>query len=348
MQLTTGQAEALDKIMHWNRQGRFILRGAAGVGKSFLMGKVLEGFQGNATLLAPTGRASVRLTEATGQQATTIHSVIYNAFKSKGELKFSYKGDELGGIAIVDEASMVTERMASDLERCFDGVLYIGDHFQLPPVKATDWFGSQVPDVELTEVMRQALDSPILSLVTAIRQGKPVPTQCVSDELVIKQVATVEDLLAADQVICATNQTRTTLNNLLREKLDRSGPPQVGDRLINLRNAAKGEVYVCNGAQGTVVEVGQKDKLLLKLDSGEQISTKVSFEDLEWDDPKAKDTLIVDHAYCVTGHKSQGSQWDSVLVYDDSGYMRDAKERAKWTYTCLARAAKKLVWIRKT
>lgn len=367
MQFTQSQQVALDAITSWDKRGKFILRGAAGTGKSTLMREVINQFSSTGvTLLAPTGKAGVRLTETTGQRATTVHAAIYNAFKNRrGELKFSVRQDaECGGVAIVDESSMVTERMASDLEKCFDGVLYIGDHYQLPPVKAADWFGSQKADAELTEVLRQALDSPILSLVTAIRQGKPTPTSCLSDELVIKSAATVEDMLAADQVICATNKSRESLNNLMRSKLGRQGPIQVGDRLINLRNVAKGEQYICNGAQGVVVEhVNDRHwgpAFKIKFDGGEEVISPITTDEAVFNrkyeqrdngggrDQAPQDLLLVDMAYCVTGHKSQGSQWDSVLVYDDSGYMRDVTERRKWIYTCLSRAAKRLVWIRKT
>jgi exodeoxyribonuclease-5 len=364
MEFTKSQQAALDAIASWDRKGKFTLRGAAGTGKSTLMKEVIKDFSSSGvTLLAPTGKACVRLTETTGQQATTIHSAIYNAFKNRrGELKFSVRMDaDQGGVAIVDEASMVTERMASDLEKCFDGVLYIGDHYQLPPVKAADWFGNQKADAELTEVLRQALDSPILSLVTAIRQGKPTPASCVSDELVIKSAATVEDMLGVDQVICATNKSREALNSLMRGKLGRQGPIQVGDRLINLRNVAKGEQYICNGAQGVVVEeVGAKWRILF--DGGEEVVCPITTDESRFNQKYEEsggsnrgssskppgDLLLVDMAYCVTGHKSQGSQWDSVLVYDDSGYMKDASERRKWIYTALSRAAKRLVWIRKT
>jgi exodeoxyribonuclease V len=359
MEFTQSQQVALDAITSWDKRGKFILRGAAGTGKSTLMREVINQFSSTGvTLLAPTGKAGVRLTETTGQRATTVHAAIYNAFKNRrGELKFSVRQDaECGGVAIVDESSMVTERMASDLEKCFDGVLYIGDHYQLPPVKAADWFGSQKADAELTEVLRQALDSPILSLVTAIRQGKPTPTSCMGDELVIKSAATVDDMLAADQVICATNKSRESLNALMRGKLGRQGPIQVGDRLINLRNVAKGEQYICNGAQGVVTEaVGDKWKILF--DGGEEvvcpITTDAGLFEQKYNEPGERktlpgDLLLVDMAYCVTAHRAQGSQWDSVLVYDDSGYMRDAVERRKWQYVALSRSSKRLVWIRKT
>lgn len=360
MQFTNSQQIALDAIASWNKRGRFVMKGPAGSGKSTVMAKAIE-ILGGATLLAPTGKAAVRLTETTGQQATTVHAAIYRAFKDRrGDLRFQTRSDmEQGGIAIVDESSMVTERMAADLEKCFDGVLYIGDHYQLPPVKAADWFGSQQPDAELTEVLRQALDSPILALVTAIRQGKPTPVSCMSDELMIKSAATVSDLLSVDQVICATNKSRESLNSLMRGKLGRQGPLQVGDRLINLRNVAKGEQYICNGAQGDVLEV-KDEKFRILFDSGDEVVCPVTTDESLFNrkyemqddnggrDKPPGDLLLVDMAYCVTGHKSQGSQWDSVLVYDDSGYMQSASERCKWTYTTLSRAAKRLVWIRKT
>lgn len=359
MQFTQSQQVALDAIEAWNRKDKFVMKGPAGSGKSTVMAEAIK-ILGGAILLAPTGKAAVRLTETTGQRATTVHAAIYNAFKNRrGELKFSLCPDAMqGGVAIVDESSMVTERMANDLAQCFDGVLYIGDHYQLPPVKAADWFGAQRADAELTEVLRQALDSPILSLVTAIRQGKPTPTSCMSDELVIKSAATVEDMLAVGQVICATNKSREALNSLMRGKLGRQGPIQVGDRLINLRNVAKGEQYICNGAQGVVMDaVGDKWKILF--DGGEEVVCPITtdaglFEqkykepDKVGPNPPPGDLLLVDMAYCVTGHKAQGSQWDSVLVYDDSGYMRDITERRRWQYTVNSRAAKRLVWIRKT
>jgi len=356
MKLTPSQQLALDKISA-HTQGRFLLRGPAGSGKSTLMKEAIEVLGEGVTLLAPTGKAAVRLRETTGRHATTIHSVIYNVWRKDRELKFSLKQGEIGAgdTAIVDEASMVTDRMASDLEKIFPQVFYIGDHYQLPPVKADDWFGTTPADAELTEVMRQALDSPILSLVTAIRQGKPSPMACESDALTIRSTANIADLMEADQVICATNATRLSLNKLIRGKHGRMSPvPIVGDRLINLLNRAIGETYVCNGAQMTVEGVAG-ELYNVRLDSGEVLTrVELSLEPPEFQrlgqvpQRSGPPLLYVDYAYAVTCHKAQGSQWPSVLVYDDSGYMKGKGDRMRWAYTALSRPSKKLVWIRKT
>jgi exodeoxyribonuclease-5 len=355
MELTTGQQNALDKLTSWNGRGQFVLKGAAGTGKSVLMSTVLplllERFSA-VQLMAPTAKAALRLKEVTGADATTIHSAIYQPYLKDGELRFGTRTDALmsGQIAIVDEASMVTQWMARDLEKCFRGILYIGDHFQLPPVKADDWFGAQAADVELKEVMRQALESPVLSLVTAIRNGLPIPTTCSSDELVIKSTSNVNDLLGVDQVVCATNATRISLNELIRSKLGRSGSIQIGDRLINLRNVPSPKGIVCNGQQGMVAEVEGK-KLIIQWDDGREFSSFGTMDPEEFESKgagKNGDWLYLDFAYCITAHKAQGSQWPSVLVYDDSGYMKTPGDRRRWQYTAGSRAQQKLVWIRKT
>jgi exodeoxyribonuclease-5 len=198
---TAGQQVALEKLAHFclkpTAQKVFLLKGYAGTGKTSLinaMVKTLPLFQFKLALLAPTGRAAKVMTQYTGKPAFTIHKFIYvprqNSF---GAPLFALRQNRgKNAIFIVDEASMIADSstevagslLADLLAFVKSGqdckIIFIGDLAQLPPVQTdqspaldarhlTLYYGQETREIELTEVMRQAQGSVLLSNATQLR-----------------------------------------------------------------------------------------------------------------------------------------------------------------------------------
>jgi exodeoxyribonuclease-5 len=157
-------------------------------------------------------------------------------------------------LLIVDEVSMVGEDLARDLLRFKKPILVLGDPAQLPPIRDAGYFINAEPDILLTEVHRQAQNNPIIKASMDIRQGKN--PEAGSNDMgsfhIIQRkdidISTLAELcVASDQVLCGRNQTRITLNNLIRKTLGiDSVYPVVGDRLVCLKNDKN--VGVFNGS----------------------------------------------------------------------------------------------------
>ena len=188
MTLSPGQEAAIDKVLSVLQPGaEACLAGAAGTGKTTVLAAILLRWKGPVVFLAPTGKAAVRMREQTGKQAMTIHGAIFGAPEEevrgtgrKDTVRFGEPhppaGCGKGTLVVVDEASMVNEELANHLRRQVFSVggalLWVGDHEQLPPVEGTWGAPLQSATATLTEVHRQALESPVLELATLLRQGK--------------------------------------------------------------------------------------------------------------------------------------------------------------------------------
>lgn len=256
----------------------------------------------------------------------------------------------------LDEISQIDGPMGQDLESFGVPILALGDPFQLPPVASSQgYFTSNEPDFMLTEVHRQARDSWVLKLATEIRSGKALSLGSYGDcDILPKKGLTVEEAVTFDQIICGTNKTRKAINKRVRQALGFDYPlPVVGDRLICLRNDR--ESGVLNGSFWKVLDSREEedgDTLRLALqdadrpDSGPIIvmAHRHHFEDRELPWFRAKDALEFDYGYAVTCHKAQGSQWDSVLIYDESWIARN--HRRRWLYTAVTRAASRFSLVK--
>lgn len=253
---------------------------------------------------------------------------------------------------IVDECSMVDERMGRDLESFNRPILVLGDPAQLPPVKGAGYFTDRKPDVLLTEIHRQAKDNPILRMATDVREGRGLSLGNYGDSKVItKADIDVPELLSYDQLLVGTNAWRHAMNARVRHLRGRKTLlPEGGDRLVCLRN--NHELGLLNGGLWNVLDEQAMDEhtveLHLKSEDGplEQWVTghtayfKGSAPPF-WD---IKEKECFDYGYALTTHKAQGSQWDKVYVFDESKiFKHDAR---KWLYTALTRAAKQVVVVK--
>ena len=264
-------------------------------------------------------------------------------------------------LVVLDEVSMVGEDMAGDLLAFGKPVLVLGDPGQLPPIKGAGAFTEVEPDVMLTEVHRQAGDSAIIRLATLARQGLPIP-QGQHDEHVWKMArrdVSPAQMLMGGQVICGMNATRRQLNNAMRHAsgFTNTYPSGRDEKLICLKN--RHDLGLINGMFIDLTDIRDEGPLALsasvKTEDGDAIPGRVKFYKGHYDDHVAFDRersrrdwrdmrglVESDWGYAITGHKSQGSQWKNVLVYDD-GLGRTSEERARWLYTAITRAEQGLV-----
>ena len=255
-------------------------------------------------------------------------------------------------LVIVDEVSMVDERMAEDLLSFDTKILVLGDPAQLPPVRGQGWFIDAKPDYLLTEIHRQAQDNPILRLATDLRQGILPPP----DGKIVVPWGSVspEEVMTFEEIIVGRNATRKAANARVRSLLGRTEDlPVKGDRLVCLRNDH--EQGLLNGAIWKAEEVYDSPAepyfdAVLESD-GEFLACNIHkhhFLDKEgkpmvhWMRREAQE---FDFGYALTCHKAQGSQWSSVLVFDESDMFGEDKFR--WLYTACTRPSERLMLVRR-
>jgi len=254
-------------------------------------------------------------------------------------------------LVVVDEVSMVDEQMGLDLLSFDTKVLVLGDPAQLPPVFGSGYFTENAkPDVMLTEIHRQAGDNPIIDMATRVRLGKKLKLGTYGSSRVIKtDDLSAEIALEVDQILVGRNLTRFSYNERIRQLHKRIGQlPEKGDRLVCLRN--NHDIGLLNGAIWYVDEflgdTGDRVGLNVTPEDGGDLLTVDAHahyfygngKDLPWWERKEAEEF--DYGYALTCHKSQGSQWDDVLVLDESYCFR--QDRNRWLYTAITRAAERV------
>jgi len=360
--LSEQQGHAAQAVQKWMRDpsGKpwFYLAGFAGSGKTTIA-RVLAQNAGSVVYAAFTGKAALVLSSKGCTPSSTIHSLIYKIKDPDSPVpEFVLNSDSEAGMVsliIVDEVSMVDEDLANDLLSFGTRILVLGDPAQLPPVKGTGFFTSNRPDFMLTEIHRQAAESPIIRMSMDVREGRGLTVGTFGTSVVMtRDGMTPQMVLSADQVIVGLNKTRRRYNSRVRELLGRSGRFEIGDRVVTLKNDKKSGVL--NGALWAVDEVRSTDDfesrlLISPLDAGMTQCPVVvhthhawldgTENDLDW--RKKKHYAPVDYGYVLSCHKSQGSQWDNVLVFDESAYFRE--DHKAWLYTAITRAADRVTVV---
>jgi len=254
-------------------------------------------------------------------------------------------------LIVVDEVSMVDGRMGEDLLSFGVPVLVLGDPGQLPPVGGTGFFINGRPDIMLTEIHRQALDNPIIAMATDVREGRRLQLGRYGESEVIRKDSISPELaMGVDQILVGKNKTRRASNNRARTLLGRSHPhPIPEDRLVCLRN--NHQLGLLNGATWNVNDVAgvDEDSIVMSIrstDDGTEIESVVahmhyfngSEEKLPWWERQNAEEF--DYGYALTVHKSQGSQFPSVLLLDESFVFREHSRN--WLYTGITRAAERI------
>lgn len=254
-------------------------------------------------------------------------------------------------LVVIDECSMVDEQIGHDLESFGVPILVLGDPAQLPPVFGAGYFTERKPDCLLTEIHRQAKGNPILELATDVRNGRGLRKGRYGDSEVIGWGDVDRNrVMAADQLLVGTNKRRHEFNDRLRElKGFQPGMPTVNDRLVCLRN--NHELGLLNGGlwgvQDSVVIDEHGVELTIKADDSDLcLSVSAHSQYFLGKEPpfwNVKEKECFDYGYALTVHKSQGSQWDNVYIFDESRCFRADAQR--WLYTAITRAAKQVTVV---
>jgi exodeoxyribonuclease-5 len=349
-------AETLLKRYERDGPPYMTLGGYAGSGKSTLLQFLLPHLPLATAVCCPTGKAASVLRSKGIPQACTIHSLFYCMVQDEdGKPLFFKKSKEQiqkeVEFIVIDEASMVNQQVHDDLLSYEVPILYVGDHAQLPPV-GIDPGLMRDPMFKLETIHRQALDSPIIRFAHHIRQhGGPPPRD--EPPAVRYRKAKDHDLFETPaQILTSFNNERVALNKLFREAWGRRGLLAVGDRVICLRNNPEWGLY-----NGTICEVTAvyASRFTVRADLKGEDGTvypdipinKSAFDvakpDLSNLPPPKVGGVPFDYAYAITGHKSQGSQWPAVLIYERETHLWESR---RWLYTTFTRAEKEVTLVR--
>jgi ATP-dependent exoDNAse (exonuclease V) alpha subunit len=361
---TPHQDAALRAASAWLKDARarasiFRLFGYAGTGKTTLAKHLAEGVDGKVLFAAFTGKAACVMRSKGCHGAATIHSLIYKARESGEETPSFELWDDAPAskakLIVVDECSMVDGELARDLMSFGVPLLALGDPAQLPPIQGGGFFTDARPDAMLTEVHRQAQDDPIVRLSMMIRAGKPLQEgRYGATEVLRREALDPARVINADQILVGRNATRRAYNARLRQRRGFADAlPMAGDKLVCLRNNRRKGLF--NGALWIVDERPKSRRQIIRMrlkpDEGwGERMVKVSvrpecftgaIEQLDWPARKRYDEF--DFGYVLTVHKAQGSQWDDVVLFDESGAFSENRDR--WLYTGVTRAAKRLTVV---
>ncbi|MDT4993415.1 MAG: exodeoxyribonuclease alpha subunit, partial [Actinoplanes sp.] len=352
-----------------------VLTGGPGCGKSFTVRSIVElaaAKKAKITLVAPTGRAAKRLTELTGHPAATVHRLLQ--LRPGGDATFDRDNPLDVDLLVVDEASMLDLILANKLIKAVPSgahVLLVGDVDQLPSVGAGEVLrdlltADTIPRVRLTQIFRQAAESGVVTNAHRINAGKPPLLQGLTDfflfpcddpeataELTVDVTCTrIPARFGLDarrdvQVLAPMHRGPAgagALNTLLQQRLTphRDGQPErrlggrvfrIGDKVTQIRNNYdKGQAGVFNGTIGVVTALSTDEQTLtVRTDEDEVID--YDFDEL--------DELA--HAYAMTIHRSQGSEYPAVVVpLTTSAWMLLQRNLL---YTAVTRAKKLVVLV---
>lgn len=371
---TPEQESAIKAARDWAKIKKgpqvFHIQGYAGTGKTTLAKEIAANLKGEVYFGAFTGKAASVMRRKGCDAASTLHSLIYRPKKNKyGAPEFEINhGSIVAGakLIIVDEVSMVDEVLGRDLLSFGRKVLVLGDPAQLPPIKGTGFFNTDKPEVMLREVHRQARDNPIIRMSMQVREGKGLIPGWYGESRIlthkmIKEEGAYLTPQAADQLLVGLNRTRVAYNQRMRKilrgdgKLPDGGPlPVVGDKLVCLRNDHK--ISILNGTLWVVEEVKTIAAKMVTMavksldDESDTNIREVRVREeffcggesgIPWQELKG--TQQFTYGYALTCHKSQGSQWDNILIFDESRAF--GEDAIRWKYTALTRAAKQVTMV---
>ena len=334
--------------------------GYAGAGKTTLARHFAENAHGDVAFAAFTGKAAHVMRQKGCAEATTIHSLIYRPASGEedGEPMFTLRHDAPASkvdLIIIDECSMVDEDLGRDLLSFGKPVLVLGDPAQLPPVKGGGFFTDAEPDFMLTEIHRQAADNPIHP-ACPWRSAKAKTFDEHSDRMpppvnarTLPPTPLWRPTRSSSAPIAPANAIMTAYGNYTDI---RNSSPEAGEKLVCLRNNKKKALL--NGGIWTVDRRmsprGGRVRFSVRPDEGGKavnVSVPRAFfldgpETVPWTQRKGADEF--DYGYALTVHKAQGSQWDSVVLFDESYMFREHRDR--WLYTAVTRAAERLIVVR--
>jgi len=314
----------------------------------------------------------------------TIHGLIYepiydfDPLTRKIYIKEWIKKQYLDNIdvIIVDEASMVSNVIWRDLLEYDKPIIAVGDNNQLPPIEnnyTTNIYSKILynPDYILTKIQRQAENDPIIKAALSAKDYGKVEYGKHSENVfriewkhkICQELFNSIEFDKETIVLCGINKTRVQLNKNIRKRFKYTDDyPYPGERVICIKNNTAQKLM--NGQLGTLQWVFPKNDILYSLslyiddreDLYSTLALKDSFNQEKYDiwnlgDKKPlyrngwKTIDYFDYGYAISVHKSQGSEWDRVVVFEQRPPAWDDDYYRRWLYTAVTRAKKKLFII---
>ncbi|WP_017596927.1 SF1B family DNA helicase RecD2 [Nocardiopsis lucentensis] len=353
-----------------------VLTGGPGCGKSFTVASVVTlaaAKRAKIILAAPTGRAAKRLTELTGVDASTVHRLL--ELRPGGDAAYDRDNPLDCDLLVVDEASMLDLVLANKLVKAVPPgahLLFVGDVDQLPSVGAGQVLrdllddGSPVPSVRLTHVFRQAQQSGVVTNAHRVNTGEQPEFQGMTDFFLFPCDDAEQAAERAVDVVARRIPRRfgldprrdvqvltpmkggpagsAQLNTALQAAVTPPGEGvperrfggrvfRVGDKVTQIRNNyEKGANGVFNGTLGVVTGIDAvAQEVAVRTDEDEE----VAYDFAELDE--------LAHAYAVTVHRSQGSEYPCVVIpVTTSAWMMLQRNLL---YTAITRAKKLVVLV---
>jgi len=352
-----------------------VLTGGPGCGKSFTVRSIValaRAKRAKIVLAAPTGRAAKRLAELAGIEAATLHRLLQ--LRPGGDAAFNRDRPLDADLVVVDEASMLDVLLANTLVKAIapgSHLLFVGDVDQLPSVGAgevlRDLLGSAViPSVRLTQIFRQAQQSGVVTNAHRINAGHMPMVRGLADFFLFAEddAERVADLIVdivvnrlpsrfgldprrEVQVLCPMHRGAAgagVLNEKLQEALTPTRPTvperrfgariyRVGDKVTQIRNNYdKGTSGVFNGSVGVVTTILlEQQEVRVWMDEEEEII--YGFDELD----------ELTHAYAVSIHRSQGSEYPCVVIPLTTGSWLMLQRNL--LYTAVTRAKRLVVLV---
>ena len=363
-----------DAILTCLNSGVSIITGGPGTGKTTIVNAIIQVYKemfhdSEIHVCAPTGRASKRLTEITNVKATTIHSLLKWDLHSN-TFSVNEENPLTGQLLIVDEFSMVDNYLLHQLLKAsqkIGHIIFIGDEDQLPSVGPgnvlRDLLDSNfINSIRLNKIYRQSETSNIIKLAHHIKNKQNINDDFTNDvtfystnDFNIRKVVLEYIKLAKNngyenediQVLVPMYQGMNGIDNfneILQEYFNPSKYElkelRVGkvvfrenDKILQLKNQNEDNVF--NGDIGVLVEIDEDSSI-------RSSKMYVGYDDniVEY---TPKDYSHITHAYCISIHKSQGSEYPLIILPVSFAYQRMLAKNL--LYTAITRAKQKLVII---
>lgn len=281
--------------------------------------------------------------------------------ENAGRLHFALNSDSdlrHADLLIIDEVSMLNEQLGKDLESFGIPILVLGDPEQLPPIYGAGYFTESAPDIMLNEVHRQALDNPIIQMANLVRSGKPLPLGSYGESRVINTALDAKEIIGHDIILTGLRKTKKACDDKCRMLLgwDNNPLPKSGDRLMCVKNnhmigLLNGQIWI-SMLDATSLGSGLVSLFLRNEESGEELAVTAAEKSLlgipleRYEHEQGIEEF--EYAYAITVHKSQGSQWNNVLVFDQKDKFPNwsDRDRRRWLYTGITRAVEKVTVMR--